>query len=73
QYYFVESQNIKQILRSDYEIYESLKRKPTRAILTGIGIAWGIFILILLNEYPCLCLKTPLNYLITIIWIHGLE
>ena len=31
-----------------YEIYESLKRKPTRAILTGIGIAWGIFILILL-------------------------
>lgn len=30
------------------EIYESVKRKPTRAILTGIGITWGIFILILL-------------------------
>lgn len=26
-----------------------------------------------LNEYPCLYLKTPLNYLITIIWMHGLE
>ena len=24
-------------------------------------------------EYPCLYLKTPLNYLITIIWMHGLE
>ncbi|WP_293709438.1 ABC transporter permease [uncultured Parabacteroides sp.] len=31
-----------------YEIYESVKRKPTRAILTGIGITWGIFILIIL-------------------------
>ena len=24
-------------------------------------------------EYPCLYLKTPLNYLITIIWMHGLK
>ena len=31
-----------------YEIYESVKRKPTRAILTGVGITWGIFILIIL-------------------------
>ena len=31
-----------------YEIYEIVKRKPTRVILTSIGIAWGIFILILL-------------------------
>jgi putative ABC transport system permease protein len=31
-----------------YEIYESAKRKPLRIILTGIGITWGIFILILL-------------------------
>lgn len=31
-----------------YEIYESVKRKPTRAILTGIGITWGIFILVIL-------------------------
>lgn len=31
-----------------YEIYETVRRKPTRAILTSIGIAWGIFILILL-------------------------
>lgn len=31
-----------------YEIYESVRRKPSRAILTSIGIAWGIFILILL-------------------------
>ena len=28
------------------EIYESVKRKPSRTILTGIGISWGIFILI---------------------------
>ena len=31
-----------------YEIYEALKRKPSRAILSGVGIAWGIFILLLL-------------------------
>ena len=31
-----------------FEIYEAIKRKPSRAILTGIGVAWGIFILILL-------------------------
>lgn len=31
-----------------HEIYESVKRKPTRAVLTGIGITWGIFILVLL-------------------------
>ena len=31
-----------------YEIFESVKRKPTRAILTGVGITWGIFILIIL-------------------------
>ena len=30
------------------EIYESVKRKPSRTILTGIGISWGIFILIVL-------------------------
>ena len=30
------------------EIYEAIKRKPSRAILTCIGVAWGIFILILL-------------------------
>lgn len=30
------------------EIYESVKRKPSRTVLTGIGISWGIFILILL-------------------------
>ena len=26
-----------------------------------------------LNEYPCLYLKAPLNYLITIIWMYGLK
>lgn len=31
-----------------YEIYESVRRKPSRTILTGIGISWGIFILIVL-------------------------
>lgn len=31
-----------------YEIYESIKRNPSRAIISGIGIAWGIFVLILL-------------------------
>jgi putative ABC transport system permease protein len=31
-----------------YEIYESAKRRPLRIILTGIGITWGVFILILL-------------------------
>ena len=30
------------------EIYESVKRKPSRTILPGIGISWGIFILIVL-------------------------
>ena len=30
------------------EIYESVKRKPSRTILTGRGISWGIFILIVL-------------------------
>lgn len=30
------------------EIYEFVKRKPSRTILTGIGISWGIFILIVL-------------------------
>lgn len=29
-----------------YEIYESVKRKPTRAILTGIGITWEMILLI---------------------------
>ena len=31
-----------------HEIFEAIKRKPSRAILSSIGIAWGIFILILL-------------------------
>lgn len=31
-----------------YEIYEFVRRKPSRTILTGIGISWGIFILIVL-------------------------
>ena len=31
-----------------HEIYETIRRKPSRAILTSIGVAWGIFILILL-------------------------
>ena len=31
-----------------YEIWESIRRKPTRVILTGLGISWGIFILVLL-------------------------
>jgi putative ABC transport system permease protein len=31
-----------------YEIWETVRRKPTRVILTGLGISWGIFILILL-------------------------
>jgi putative ABC transport system permease protein len=31
-----------------YEIFEFIKRKPSRAILSSVGIAWGIFILILL-------------------------
>lgn len=31
-----------------YEIYEAVRRKPSRTILTGIGISWGIFILIVL-------------------------
>jgi len=30
------------------EIFETIKRKPSRAILTCIGVAWGVFILILL-------------------------
>lgn len=30
------------------EIWEALKRKPARTILTSVGISWGIFILILL-------------------------
>ena len=40
----------KKIMFADfwYEIYEAIKRKPSRAVLTSIGIAWGIFILILL-------------------------
>lgn len=25
------------------EIYESVKRKPSRTILTGIGISWGFY------------------------------
>lgn len=31
-----------------YEIYASLKQHKTRTILTGFGVAWGIFILIVL-------------------------
>lgn len=31
-----------------YEIWETIRRKPTRVILMGLGISWGIFILILL-------------------------
>lgn len=31
-----------------YEILESIKRKPVQALLTGVGITWGIFILIVL-------------------------
>lgn len=31
------------------EIYEVVRRNPSRTILTGIGIAWGIFILVLLT------------------------
>jgi len=31
-----------------HEIFEVIKRKPSRAILSSVGIAWGIFILILL-------------------------
>lgn len=31
-----------------YEIWEVIKRKPSRVILTSIGISWGIFILIML-------------------------
>lgn len=31
-----------------YEILKDIKRKSTVSILTGIGVAWGIFILILL-------------------------
>ncbi|NDV83407.1 ABC transporter permease [Bacteroides sp. 51] len=30
------------------EIYQAVKGKPTRSVLTGIGVAWGILILILL-------------------------
>lgn len=31
-----------------WEIWEGVKMKPSRTILTGIGISWGMFILILL-------------------------
>lgn len=37
------------------EIYESVKRKPSRTILTGIGISWGIFILIVLVGIGSVC------------------
>lgn len=37
-------------MNSDFwiEIYEDMMRKPSRTILTCIGIAWGIFILVVL-------------------------
>lgn len=31
-----------------YEIWESIRRKPTRVMLAGLGISWGIFILVLI-------------------------
>lgn len=36
------------MIESWNEIYESIKRNPLRAVMTGLGVAWGIFILILL-------------------------
>jgi len=40
-------------------------------IWNGKSPSWYIKNKYVLNEYPCLYLKAPSNYLITIIWMYG--